>query len=69
MADAIDVRVIKSRQGTPMHWRDVKELEPGDTVIVPFRERRGWMSTLQSVQTLISTVSGILLGIIAIRQL
>ncbi|HEU4882792.1 MAG TPA: SLBB domain-containing protein [Longimicrobium sp.] len=68
-ADASDVRVLKARQGTPMHWRDVKELEPGDTVIVPFRERRGWLSTLQSVQAVISTVSGILLGIIAIRQL
>jgi protein involved in polysaccharide export with SLBB domain len=68
-ADASDVRVIKARQGTPMHWRDVQELEPGDTVIVPFRERRSWLSTLQSVQAVISTVSGILLGIIAIRQL
>lgn len=68
-ADASDVRVIKARQGTPMHWRDVQELEPGDTVIVPFRERRSWLATLQSVQAVISTVSGILLGILAIRQL
>jgi polysaccharide export outer membrane protein len=68
-ADAADVRVIKARQGTPLHWRDVEELEPGDTVIVPFRERRSWLTTLQSVQAVISTVSGILLGIIAIRQL
>lgn len=68
-ADAGDVRILKTRQGTPMHWRDVTELEPGDTVIVPFRERRNWLATLQSLQAVISTVSGILLGILAIRQL
>jgi polysaccharide export outer membrane protein len=68
-ADASDVRVLKARQGTPMHWRDVKELEPGDTVIVPFRERRGLQATLASVQTVVSTFSGILLAILAIRQL
>ncbi|HYR07629.1 MAG TPA: SLBB domain-containing protein [Longimicrobium sp.] len=68
-ADASDVRVLKARQGTPVHWRDVQELEPGDTVIVPFRERRDFLQTLQSVQAVVGTLSGILLGIIAVRQL
>lgn len=68
-ADAGAVRVIKARQGAPMHWRDVAELEPGDTVIVPFSERRNWLTTLQSIQAVIGTLSGILLGILALRQI
>lgn len=68
-ADASDVRVIKARQGTPMHWRDVTELEPGDTVIVPFRDRRNWLETLQTAQAIITTVTGIVFGLIALRSL
>jgi protein involved in polysaccharide export with SLBB domain len=68
-ADASEVRIIKARQGTPMHWRDVTELEPGDTVIVPFRERRKWLDTLQSAQAVITTVSGIIFGLLALRSL
>lgn len=68
-ADASDVRVLKARQGTPMHWRDVTELEPGDTVIVPFRDRRNWLETLQTAQAVITTVSGIVFGLIALRSL
>jgi protein involved in polysaccharide export with SLBB domain len=68
-ADAGDVRVLKARQGTPMHWRDVEVLEPGDTVIVPFRDRRNWLETLQTAQAIITTVSGIIVGLIAIRSL
>jgi protein involved in polysaccharide export with SLBB domain len=68
-ADASDVRVLKARQSTPVHWRDVRELEAGDTVIVPFRERRSWLETLQSVQAVVGTVSGILLAILALRQI
>jgi polysaccharide export outer membrane protein len=68
-ADASDVRVLKARQGTPMHWRDVTELEPGDTVIVPFRDRRNWLETLQTAQAVITTVSGIIFGLIALRSL
>jgi polysaccharide export outer membrane protein len=68
-ADASDVRVIKARQGTPLPWRDVTELEPGDTVIVPFRERRDWLANLQTVQTVISGVSGVILGILALKRL
>ncbi|HEX2206775.1 MAG TPA: SLBB domain-containing protein [Longimicrobium sp.] len=68
-ADASDVRILKARQGTPVHWRDVTELEPGDTVIVPFRERRNWLATLQSVQAVVGAVSGIILGVIAIQNL
>lgn len=68
-ADPGDVRVLKARQGTPMHWRDVAELEPGDTVIVPFRERRDWLETLQSLQAVVGSISAIILGIVAIQNL
>lgn len=68
-ADASDVRILKARQGTPMHWRDVTELEPGDTVIVPFRDRRNWLETLQTAQAVITTVSGIIFGLIALNRL
>ncbi|MBW3572549.1 MAG: SLBB domain-containing protein [Gemmatimonadetes bacterium] len=68
-ADASDVRILKARQGTPVHWRDVQELEAGDTVIVPFRERRDWLASLQSVQAVIGSVSAIILGVLALRRL
>jgi protein involved in polysaccharide export with SLBB domain len=68
-ADASDVRILKARQGTPMHWRDVTVLEPGDTVIVPFRDRNNWLDTLQTAQAVITTVSGIIFGLIALRSL
>lgn len=65
-ADIADVRVLKARQGTAIHWRDVDELEPGDTVIVPFRERRDWLATLQSVQAVVGAVTGLILTVIAL---
>jgi polysaccharide export outer membrane protein len=68
-ADAGDVRILKARQGTPVHWRDVSELEAGDTVIVPFRERGDWLATLQSANAVIGTLSGIVLTLIALKGL
>jgi protein involved in polysaccharide export with SLBB domain len=68
-ADAGDVQILKARQGTPMHWRDVTELEPGDTVIVPFRDRQDWLASLQTAQAVVGTLSGIILGLIALKGL
>jgi polysaccharide biosynthesis/export protein len=65
-ADVADVQVIKARQGTPMPWRDVQELEPGDTVIVPFRERRNWLAILQSVQAVVGVATGLILTVVAL---
>lgn len=65
-ADADDIRILKARQGAPVHWRDVDRLEPGDTVIVPFDEERNWLATLQGVQAVAGTVTGIILTVLAL---
>ncbi|HEX6373826.1 MAG TPA: SLBB domain-containing protein [Longimicrobium sp.] len=66
-ADAGDVRILKARQGTPVHWRDVTELEAGDTVIVPFKDRQNWLSTLQTAQAVVGTIGGLILSLIALK--
>lgn len=68
-ADADDIRILKARQGAPVHWRDVQEMEPGDTVIVPFDEQRNWVATLQGVQAVVTGVTGIILAVIAVGSL
>jgi protein involved in polysaccharide export with SLBB domain len=65
-ADMQDVMVLKRRMGTRLHWRDVKSLDPGDTVIVPFRERRRWVETLQSTNAVVTTVTGLILTFVAL---
>lgn len=65
-ADASDVRILKARQGTPMHWRDVEVLEPGDTVIVPFAERRNLLQVLQTTQAVVGTITGLILTVVAL---
>ncbi|HEX5871700.1 MAG TPA: SLBB domain-containing protein, partial [Longimicrobium sp.] len=68
-ADTDDIRVLKVRQGAPVHWRDVRELEAGDTIIIPFDEQRNWLTTLQGIQAVVGAVTGIIFTVIAIGGL
>ncbi|HEU0014771.1 MAG TPA: SLBB domain-containing protein [Longimicrobium sp.] len=60
-ADRGDMVVLKARNGTRVHWRDVGELDPGDTVVVPFRDDRNWRDVLTSTQAIVTTISGLVL--------
>lgn len=68
-ADFRDVVVLRAKLGTPLQAEEVRSLEPGDVVVVPFRQRRTIMERLASVQTIASIVSGLILTIAAVSQL
>lgn len=65
-ADMQDVMILKKRMGTRLHWREVESVDPGDTIIVPFRERRRWVETLQSTNAVVTTVTGLVLTFVAL---
>ncbi|HWK90203.1 MAG TPA: SLBB domain-containing protein, partial [Longimicrobium sp.] len=65
-ADRGDMVVLKARNGTRVHWRDVDQLDPGDTLVVPFREDRNWQDVLTSTQAIVGTLSGLVLIAIGI---
>jgi protein involved in polysaccharide export with SLBB domain len=68
-ADPSDVVVLKTKLGTRVHWRDAQVIEPGDRIVVPFRERIPFLQRVQTTQGIISTISGFVLTVIGIRQL
>jgi polysaccharide export outer membrane protein len=68
-ADRGDVTVLGARFGSRTQLGDIRAIDPGDQIVVPFRERRTALQTLQSAQTIISTISGVVLTVIAFRQL
>ncbi|MBB4634490.1 polysaccharide biosynthesis/export family protein [Longimicrobium terrae] len=68
-ADRGEVTVFGAQFGSRTQLGDVRAIVPGDQIVVPFRERRNPLQTLQSAQSIISTISGVALTIIAFRQI
>jgi polysaccharide export outer membrane protein len=68
-ADRDDVVVIKARLDVQIDADDVSSLDPGDRIIVPFREPRTLLQQIAAANTVINTVSGFLLTIFAIDRL
>lgn len=65
-ADRGDVVILKARTGARVDARNGLALDPGDTVVVPFKERRDWLQTLQSTNAVVASVTGLVLTFIAI---
>jgi len=65
-ADRRNQAVLKARLGTRTDPRDVRSLDPGDQIVVPFREPRRYLQTIQGTVT---TVTGLLLSVYAVKQL
>lgn len=65
-ADWDRVVVIRARTGAQVSAREVREVEPGDNIVVPFRADRDWTQYLQLAAALASTVTGITLAIIEV---
>jgi protein involved in polysaccharide export with SLBB domain len=64
-----DAVVLRTSTGARLAVGDVERLEPGDRIIVPFRERRTLVERLQTTQTITAIVSGLLITLITVRQL
>lgn len=68
-ADRDDAVVLKAKVGTRVGLREVTQIERGDKVVVPYRERRTLFQTLNEVNTIVGTVSGAIISILAIGRL
>ncbi|HEX2188373.1 MAG TPA: SLBB domain-containing protein [Longimicrobiaceae bacterium] len=58
-ADRDDILVLRGSWGTRLTAREARTIHPGDMVIVPFRERRNYLATLQTASAAITTVVGL----------
>ncbi|HEY0150750.1 MAG TPA: SLBB domain-containing protein [Longimicrobium sp.] len=68
-ADFRDAVVLRAKLGTPLQAEEVRSLEAGDVIVVPFRQRRTVIERLASVQAVASIVSGLIVTVVAITQL
>ncbi len=68
-ADWRDAVVLRAKLGTPIPARDVGELEPGDAIVVPFRERRTVLERLATTQAVAGITSGLIFTIIGLTQI
>lgn len=68
-ADRDDAVVLKAKLGTRVDAREVSTLEPGDQVIVPYRQRRTFLEMVQTTQGIVATVTGFVLTTIALWDL
>lgn len=66
LADRGDVVVLKGKLGTRLSAGEADDLDPGDTVIVPFRERRTFLEIMQDVSSVLAPISAVILTIIAL---
>jgi protein involved in polysaccharide export with SLBB domain len=68
-ADRRDVTVLRPRSGARLGARDVRAVEPGDRIIVPYREHRTLLERVQTVQGVLTTITGTILSFLAFKQL
>jgi polysaccharide export outer membrane protein len=68
-ADRGDVVVLRSRAGTQLHRGEVHVVQPGDRIVVPFREHSTFLERVQTAQSVISTFSGLVLTIVGLERL
>lgn len=64
-----DVVVFKANRGNQVAWSDVDTLDPGDRIVVPFEKPHTTLDRVQTVQLIVTTISGLILTILATKQL
>lgn len=64
-ADRGDVVVIKAGSGSRIDAGEVRSVDPGDAIVVPFKERRDYLRALQTTSTVVTTVTGLVLTFLA----
>ncbi|HEU0300821.1 MAG TPA: SLBB domain-containing protein, partial [Longimicrobium sp.] len=65
-ADRGGTVVLRGPSGTRMDWREITALEPGDVVVVPYRERLSWSEVLRNTNAIVGTLTGIIFVALAI---
>jgi protein involved in polysaccharide export with SLBB domain len=65
-ADRSDIVVVKARTTARVDTNDVEVLDPEDSIVVPFRERRNWLALLQTTSAVVTTTTGLVLTFIAV---
>lgn len=65
-ADVRNVVVLRSSSGTRVPLREVRAIEPGDAVVVPYRREVPPLTRLQYVQAIVTTVTGAILTAVAV---
>lgn len=68
-ANVGDVQVLRSETGARLQRRDIDSIQPGDRIVVPFRERTTFLERVQTTQGVINTVSGLVLTIVGLQRL
>ena len=66
LADRGDIVVLKGKLGTRLSAREAGALDPGDTVIVPFRERRTFIEWMQDISSIVTPITALVLTVIAL---
>ncbi|HUP02103.1 MAG TPA: SLBB domain-containing protein [Gemmatimonadota bacterium] len=64
-ADRGDVVVLKAKLETQLGRDDVRAVEPGDTIVVPFEEEKDWLAIFNTTSGVIGSILGIVLAYLA----
>jgi protein involved in polysaccharide export with SLBB domain len=64
-----ETTVLRANTGARLLAREVTRIEPGDRIVVPFRERRTILERLQTTQSLVAIISGAALTIASLVAL
>lgn len=68
-ADWRDATVIRGSTGSRVVAREARVLEPGDQIVVPFRERRTFLQRIQTTQAVVAILSGALLTVASLNSI
>jgi polysaccharide biosynthesis/export protein len=68
-ADRNSVVVLRAASGSQLDRREVETLDPGDQIIVPFREPVTAMQRMQQVGGIVNTVAGVVIAIYTITRI
>jgi protein involved in polysaccharide export with SLBB domain len=68
-ADVRGLVVIKASTGARVGRGDVRSIEPGDQIVVPYREPRSLLQRVEMTQGIFNTISGIVLAAIGLSRL
>ena len=68
-ADWRETTVLRANTGARLVAREVTRIEPGDRIVVPFRERRTLLERIQTTQAVVAIISGAALTIASVITL
>jgi polysaccharide biosynthesis/export protein len=68
-ADKRALTLVNARTGALLDRDDVGVIEPGDQIVVPYREPRTVLERLQTTQTIVTTISTLILAGIGLGQI